>query len=49
MGGWLRIHVSGGNAPDDLIVYLSQALLNWFRHRPQLRMRFAVVRSTIPS
>jgi len=40
MGGWVRI-VAGrtGDLPDDLPVYLSHALTNWFRQRPQLRMR----------
>jgi len=42
MGGWVRIHVSGGNVPVDLPVYLPQALSDWFRQRPQFRMRCVV-------
>jgi hypothetical protein len=38
MGGWVRIHVSGGNVPGDLPVYLSQALSDRFRQRPQFRL-----------
>ena len=28
--------------PDNAAVYLSHSLTQWFRQRPQLRMRFAV-------
>lgn len=42
MGGWVRIVAGRQNLPDDLAVYLSSALADWFRQRPQLRMRFVV-------
>jgi hypothetical protein len=41
MGGWVRIFPRG-NLPDNLPVYLSHSLADWFRLRPQLRLRFAV-------
>ena len=42
MGGWVRIVAGRQNLPDDLAVYLSSALADWFRQRPQLRMRCVV-------
>ena len=39
MGGWVRTVAGRQNLPDDLPVYLSQALSDWFRQRPQLRVR----------
>jgi hypothetical protein len=42
MGGWVRIVAGRQNLPDDLPVYLSQALSDWFRQRPHLRMRCVV-------
>lgn len=36
MGGWVRICAGRANLPDDLPVYLSQALSDWFRQRPHL-------------
>ncbi len=40
MGGWVR--VAPGKAasyPEDLPVFLSHALTEWFRERPQFRLR----------
>jgi hypothetical protein len=42
MGGWVRIVAGRQNLLDDLPVYLSQALSDWFRQRPQVRMRCVV-------
>jgi hypothetical protein len=42
MGGWVRICAGHQELPDDLAVYLSQALSHWFRQRPQLHMRCVV-------
>jgi hypothetical protein len=42
MGGWVRIVPGRQNLPDDLAVYLSRALSDWFRQRPHLRMRCVV-------
>jgi hypothetical protein len=42
MGGWVRVKAGAHDLPDDLAVYLSQALTEWFRHRPHLRMRCVV-------
>lgn len=42
MGGWVRIVAGRQNLPDDLPVFLSQALADSFRQRPQLRMRCVV-------
>jgi hypothetical protein len=39
MGGWVRVCTGRHNLPDDLPVFLSQALSDWFRQRPHLRMR----------
>ena len=42
MGGWVRVTAGRGSLPDDVGVYLSQALSDWFRQRPHLRMRCVV-------
>jgi hypothetical protein len=43
MGGWVRVHTDlKGTVPADLGHYLSLALTDWFRQRPQLRMRCVV-------
>jgi hypothetical protein len=42
MGGWVRISAGRHNLPDDLPVYLSRVLADWFRQRPHLRMRCVV-------
>ena len=42
MGGWVRIHVGTPDLPDEVGVYLSQTLADWFRQRPHLRMRSVV-------
>lgn len=42
MGGWVRICAGRQNLPEDLPVYLSQALSDWFRQRPHLHMRCVV-------
>jgi hypothetical protein len=42
MDGRGRTVAGRQNLPDDLPVYLSQALSGWFRQRPQLRMRCVV-------
>jgi hypothetical protein len=39
MGGWVRVSPGKQELPEDLAVYLSQALTEWFRQRPHLRMR----------
>jgi hypothetical protein len=40
MGGWVRVFTDPMPAfPDELPVWLSLALTEWFRQRPQLRMR----------
>jgi hypothetical protein len=39
MGGWVRICPSGDGLPPDLPLFLSQALTDWFRARPNLRLR----------
>jgi hypothetical protein len=43
MGGWVRVYSSKpGEVRDDLAMYLSQTLTEWFRQRPHLRMRSIV-------
>jgi len=43
MGGWVRVFADRlATVPDDFAVYLSQALSDWFRQRPQLHMRCVV-------
>ena len=40
MGGWVRVHTDKLSVvPDDLALFLSHALSEWFRQRPQLTMR----------
>jgi hypothetical protein len=41
MGGWVRVSATGP-APDDLPVFLSETLAEWFRQRPQMRLVFVV-------
>src|SRR5262245_61736279 len=44
MGGWVRVFTDDTTVvPADFPVYLSHALTEWFRQRPQLRMRSVVV------
>ena len=44
MGGWVRDHPNRlQNLPEDLPVYLSQSLTEWFRPRLHLRMRLVVL------
>lgn len=39
MAGWVRVHTDKLPAiPEDLSLYLSLALTEWFRQRPQLTM-----------
>lgn len=43
MGGWVRTFPGQKHGlPDDLPLYLSATLTEWFRQRPQLRLRFIV-------
>ena len=43
MGGWVRVFTDHrGPLPEDFPVFLSQALSEWFRLRPNLRMRCVV-------
>ena len=43
MGGWVRVYPDRtAGLPEDLPVYLPHALTQWFRDRPQLRMRQVV-------
>jgi hypothetical protein len=43
MGGWLRVFTDKtANLPDDFPVYLPLSLTEWFRQRPQLRMKCVV-------
>ncbi len=42
MGGWVRVCARGQNLPDDLPVFLSQALTDWFRKRPQFYLRCVI-------
>jgi hypothetical protein len=40
MGGWVRVFTDPlADAHDELALWLSHALTEWFRQRPQLRMR----------
>jgi hypothetical protein len=40
MGGWVRVSADPRpSVPEDLPLFLSHALTDWFRNRPQLRMR----------
>jgi hypothetical protein len=42
MGGWVRVCAGNGNLPDDLPIFLSQALTDWFRQRPHLHLHCVV-------
>jgi hypothetical protein len=43
MGGWVRVYTDPqANVPADLPVFLAHALTEWFRQRPQLRIRTVV-------
>jgi hypothetical protein len=43
MGGWVRVFTDKtATVPDDFPVFLSLALTEWFRQRPQLRLRTVV-------
>ena len=42
MGGWVRVWLESGAASDELPAFLSHVLAEWFRQRPQLRMRVVV-------
>ena len=42
MGGWVRVCARKPGVPDDLPLFLSQTLMNWFRQRPHLHMRCVV-------
>jgi hypothetical protein len=43
MGGWVRVYTDLlATVPEDFAAYLSLALTQWFRERPQLRMRCVV-------
>ena len=42
-GGWVRVFSDlSGALPDHFALALSQMLADWFRHRPQLRLRCIV-------
>jgi hypothetical protein len=43
MGGWVRVYPDRtASLPEGFPIYLSHALTQWFRDRPQLRMRQVV-------
>jgi hypothetical protein len=43
MGGWVRVFTDPmATVPDDVAVFLSHAMTDWFRQRPHLRMRTVV-------
>jgi hypothetical protein len=44
MGGWVRVFPAMAEdvGREDLAVYLSQTLADWFRQRPQLHMKCVV-------
>jgi hypothetical protein len=42
MGGWIRFRATGQDIPRDLPVYLEQSVAEWFRKRPEHRMRCVV-------
>jgi hypothetical protein len=44
MGGWVRVFPgkAADNVPEDLAVYLSQTLAEWFRQRPHLHMKCVI-------
>lgn len=42
MGGWVRFSAGRQDLPDDLAVYLSLSVAEWFRQRPNFRLRCVV-------
>lgn len=42
MGGWVRVFLGKGEPTGELAPFLSHGLMDWFRQRPHLRLRFAV-------
>jgi hypothetical protein len=43
MGGWVRVYTEPqASVPENLPIFLSHALTQWFRERPHLRMRNVV-------
>ena len=43
MGGWVKVFSDPlATVPEDFACFLSHALTQWFRDRPQLRMRCVV-------
>ena len=43
MGGWIRVYTDAPESvPSDLPIYLSHSLTEWFRRRPELRLRSIV-------
>lgn len=43
MGGWVQVHTDKlAHVPDELGVYLSLTLTEWFRQRPHLHLRCVV-------
>lgn len=42
MGGWVRVCAGKQHLPEDIAVYLSQTLSDWFRQHPHLHMRCVV-------
>jgi hypothetical protein len=39
MGGWVRVFLESGHPPDDLPIFLSQSLTEWFRMRSHLHLK----------
>jgi hypothetical protein len=43
LGGWVRVFTdSMATVPDDVALFLSHALTEWFRQRPHLPMRTVI-------
>jgi hypothetical protein len=43
LGGWVRVYTEKCDPlPEALPLFLSASLAEWFRHRPQLRLRTVV-------
>jgi hypothetical protein len=43
LGGWVRVYSDPtANLPDNYPYFLSLTLTEWFRQRPQLRMRTVI-------
>jgi hypothetical protein len=43
MGGWVRVYTDKlASIPEDLGLYLSLTLADWFRQNPVLALRFVV-------